>query len=175
MFSRRLRWGAAAAVVVDIRALPTDVAYGWGVWAGMRRLRTLRPIMPRLISLAGPQHRAQLRSSDVRLTIRTALWRSHVASVASSVDGLVPVVKGNGYGFGRRWLAETAAEFSDTIAVGTIHELEDLPGAVTPVVLTPTLTPPATRRPRRISPGRSSPSATRPTSTRSPDGTVASS
>ncbi len=50
MFSRRLRWGAAAAIVVDIRALPTDVAYGWGVWAGMRRLRTLRPIMPRLTS-----------------------------------------------------------------------------------------------------------------------------
>ena len=79
----------------------------------------------------------------MRLTIRTALWRSHVASVASAVDGLVPVVKGNGYGFGRRWLADTAAEFSDTIAVGTIHELEGLPDAVTPVVLTPTLTPPA--------------------------------
>ena len=78
----------------------------------------------------------------MRLTIRTALWRSHVASVASSVDGLVPVVKGNGYGFGRRWLADTAAEFSDTIAVGTIHELDGLPDAVTPVVLTPTLTPP---------------------------------
>jgi len=75
----------------------------------------------------------------VRLTIRTALWRSHVASVASSVEGLVPVVKGNGYGFGRAWLAETAAEFADTIAVGTVHELDQLPSAVTPVVLTPTL------------------------------------
>jgi alanine racemase len=77
----------------------------------------------------------------VRLTIRTALWRSHVARVASSVEGLVPVVKGNGYGFGRAWLAETAAEFADTIAVGTIHELDRLPPAVTPVVLTPTLHP----------------------------------
>ena len=75
----------------------------------------------------------------MRLTIRTALWRSHVASVASSVAGLVPVVKGNGYGFGRAWLAETAAEFADTIAVGTVHELDQLPSTVTPVVLTPTL------------------------------------
>jgi alanine racemase len=80
----------------------------------------------------------------VRLTIRTALWRSHVARTAASIEGLVPVVKGNGYGFGREWLAETAAEFADTIAVGTVHELDGLPDAVTPVVLTPTLTPPAT-------------------------------
>jgi alanine racemase len=79
----------------------------------------------------------------VRLTIRTALWRSHVARTATSVDGLVPVVKGNGYGFGRRWLAETAAEFADTIAVGTVHELDGLPPSVTPVVLTPTLIAPA--------------------------------
>ena len=63
----------------------------------------------------------------MRLTIRTALWRSHVASVASAVEGLVPVVKGNGYGFGRAWLAETAAEFADTLAVGTVHELDHLP------------------------------------------------
>jgi alanine racemase len=80
----------------------------------------------------------------VRLTIKTALWRSHVARIAGSVDGLVPVVKGNGYGFGRRWLAATAAEFADTIAVGTVHELADVPTGVLAVVLTPTLTPPAT-------------------------------
>jgi alanine racemase len=79
----------------------------------------------------------------VRLTIRTALWRSHVARVAASVEGLVPVVKGNGYGFGRAWLAETAAEFADIIAVGTIHELDGLPDSVGAVVLTPTLVPPS--------------------------------
>jgi len=78
----------------------------------------------------------------VRLSIRTARWRAHVAQVAASTPGLVPVVKGNGYGFGREWLAEVAAEFADTIAVGTIHELDGLPAAVTPVVLTPTLVPP---------------------------------
>jgi alanine racemase len=100
----------------------------------------------------------------IRLTIRTAIWRSHVAQIANAVadarpdqggdhggdhggdqgaKGLVPVIKGNGYGFGRPWLAEFAAEFADTVAVGTVHELADLPDSVTPVVLTPTLTPPA--------------------------------
>ncbi len=83
----------------------------------------------------------------IRLTIRTAIWRSHVARIVNAVpDGeLVPVVKGNGYGFGRAWLAEFAAEFADTVAVGTIHELADLPDSITAVVLTPTLTPPTTR------------------------------
>jgi alanine racemase len=80
----------------------------------------------------------------IRLTIRTALWRSHVASTVNAVDGLVPVVKGNGYGFGRLELARIASEFTDTVAVGTIHELDGLPGDLNAVVLTPTLTPPAT-------------------------------
>ncbi|NND74605.1 MAG: hypothetical protein HKN44_06320 [Ilumatobacter sp.] len=83
----------------------------------------------------------------VRLTIRTAPWRSHVAQVASGIDGLVPVVKGNGYGFGRRVLADLAAEFCDTIAVGNIHELDGLPGELTVAVLTPTLTAPASTSP----------------------------
>ncbi len=78
----------------------------------------------------------------VRLTIRTAIWRSQVARVVNAVDGLVPVIKGNGYGFGRNWLANTAAEFCDTVAVGTVHELDGLPDKLTPVVLTPTLTAP---------------------------------
>lgn len=83
----------------------------------------------------------------MRLTIRTAAWRSHVAQVASTVSGLVPVVKGNGYGFGRRWLAEVAAEFSDTIAVGNVHELDAVPASVTAVVLTPTLVAPESTEP----------------------------
>ena len=78
----------------------------------------------------------------IRLTVRTAMWRSHVARIANAADGLVPVVKGNGYGFGRLALARFAAEFADTVAVGTIHELEGLPADLDPVVLTPTLTPP---------------------------------
>lgn len=73
----------------------------------------------------------------IRLTVRSAVWRAHVVDIVTRVDGLVPVVKGNGYGFGRRWLAERAAEFADTVAVGTVHELAGLPERLTPVVLTP--------------------------------------
>ena len=83
----------------------------------------------------------------IRLTIRTALWRSHVARIVNEVDGLVPVVKGNGYGFGRVALARLASEFADTVAVGTVHELEDLPDGLNPVVLTPTLAPPSSTAP----------------------------
>ena len=83
----------------------------------------------------------------IRLSVKTAVWRSQVARVAQRVDGLVPVVKGNGYGFGRAWLAARAAEFCDTVAVGTVHELLDLPTDLTAVVLTPTLTPPSSSEP----------------------------
>ena len=60
-------------------------------------------------------------------------------TVAGQVSGLVPVVKGNGYGLGRRWLADRASRLADTVAVGTVHELDDVPAGVTPVVLTPAL------------------------------------
>ncbi len=83
----------------------------------------------------------------ITLSVRTALWRSHVAAVVNAVDGLVPVVKGNGYGFGRLALARLAAEFTDTVAVGTIHELDGLPDELHPVVLTPSLEPPETTAP----------------------------
>jgi len=83
----------------------------------------------------------------VTLTIRTAPWRAHVARLAGAVDGLVPVVKGNGYGFGRIPLAHLAAEFCDTVAVGTIHELHGLPDELHSVVLTPTLTAPRSTAP----------------------------
>jgi alanine racemase len=83
----------------------------------------------------------------ITLTVRTALWRAHVAQLANAVDGLVPVVKGNGYGFGRIPLARLAAEFADTVAVGTVHELDGLPDDVDVVVLTPTLTPPTSTTP----------------------------
>jgi alanine racemase len=81
----------------------------------------------------------------ITLSVRTALWRANVARLASTIDGLVPVVKGNGYGFGRLALTALAAEFTDTVAVGTVHELAGLPATITPVVLTPTLqAPPST-------------------------------
>jgi alanine racemase len=78
----------------------------------------------------------------VRLTVYSAEWRRHVRSIVDATPGLVPVVKGNGYGFGRRHLAAIAAEFADTLAVGTVHELDGLPNGPTPVVLTPALEAP---------------------------------
>jgi alanine racemase len=89
----------------------------------------------------------------IRMTVRTAVWRAHVASVAHAVDDLVPVVKGNGYGFGRGVLTDLAVELADTIAVGSIHELDvlDRPARrdrdTDVVVLTPTLTPPPSSLP----------------------------
>lgn len=82
----------------------------------------------------------------LRLRVDAAAWRSHVERVAASYATLVPVVKGNGYGFGRNVLAELAAELLaglgggdelPTLAVGTIHELTGLPTGVRPLVLTP--------------------------------------
>lgn len=83
----------------------------------------------------------------ITLTVRSSPWRSHVARVVNETTGLVPVVKGNGYGFGRTELAELASEFSDTIAVGTVHELDGLPEGLHVVVLTPTLTAPTSGDP----------------------------
>ena len=69
--------------------------------------------------------------------MRTTVWRSQIARMASEIDGLAPVVKGNGYGFGRLRLAELAGELADTIAVGNVHELAGLPDGPDVVVLTP--------------------------------------
>lgn len=83
----------------------------------------------------------------IRLTVDRDRWWNHVTDVAEDVDGLVPVVKGNGYGFGRVNLAIAASRLSPIIAVGTVHELDGLPDDVTAVVLTPTLRAPATTDP----------------------------
>lgn len=67
------------------------------------------------------------------LTVDGARWRAHLLAVASSTPGLVPVAKGNGYGFtlprlARRaqWLREAADATGapvDMLAVGTYDEL----------------------------------------------------
>ncbi len=64
-------------------------------------------------------------------------------SIAANVDGLVPVVKGNGYGFGRATLHPLVESLSDHVCVGTIHELDGVAAHVTPVVLSPTLVAPS--------------------------------
>jgi alanine racemase len=82
----------------------------------------------------------------LRLRVDTHAWRAHVERVAASYATLVPVVKGNGYGFGRVALAELATDLLaglgggddlPTLAVGTVHELAGLPSGVRPLVLTP--------------------------------------
>ncbi len=100
-----------------------------------------------LVATVPLRHRSSVDRVTVSLTIRTAPWRARVAQLASAVEGLVPVVKGNGYGFGRVALAQLAAQFCDTIAVGTIHELDGLPDDVEVAVLTPTLAAPASTAP----------------------------
>jgi alanine racemase len=85
----------------------------------------------------------------IRLSVDRERWWHHVTDVAASVDGLVPVIKGNGYGFGRAALAELAGrlvaslpdhDLPPTLAIGTVHELADVAdrvGDAALLVLTP--------------------------------------
>ncbi len=51
-------------------------------------------------------------------------WRAHLRQTASDIPGLVPVAKGNGYGFGIHRLARRAAWLGvDMVAVGTYAEV----------------------------------------------------
>lgn len=45
--SRRLRWAALASLAASPATAATDIAYGWGVWTGMLRHRTIAPLLPR--------------------------------------------------------------------------------------------------------------------------------
>jgi hypothetical protein len=57
------------------------------------------------------------------LYVDTDRWRAHQQSVIQQYPGLVPVCKGNGYGFGHERLADEATRFgSDILAVGTTYE-----------------------------------------------------
>lgn len=57
------------------------------------------------------------------LTVNTAQWREHLRSFASTVDGLVPVAKGNGYGFRNATLATEVQRLGiDVVAVGIARE-----------------------------------------------------
>jgi alanine racemase len=77
------------------------------------------------------------------LSVDEPAWRSHLDRFSDGLtDALVPVVKGNGYGFGRPTLIAEAQRLGVTrIAVGTIHELPGRGEAdgLEVIVLTPTL------------------------------------
>ena len=76
----------------------------------------------------------------VRLTVDASSWRQSVDSFVDTAGELLPVVKGNGYGFGLPTLASEAARLASAIAVGTVHEAATVAGGVADVavvVLTP--------------------------------------
>ncbi|MGK5533128.1 alanine racemase [Streptomyces sp. URMC 129] len=57
------------------------------------------------------------------LYVDTDRWRAHQRSVVADFPDLVPVCKGNGYGFGHDRLAEEISSLDiDTLAVGTTYE-----------------------------------------------------
>ena len=60
------------------------------------------------------------------LHVDAARWRRHLAGFTAATPGLVPVVKGNGYGLGRDLLAaETTTLGCSMLAVGTYAEVPD--------------------------------------------------
>lgn len=79
------------------------------------------------------------------LRVDGSRWRSHQQSVVTAarrVTGTdpVPVIKGNGYGFGPAVLSEEATRLgSDTVAVGTVFEIDSVASATSAdiVVLEP--------------------------------------
>ena len=66
--------------------------------------------------------------SGFELEVEADRWRSGLSALSAATPGLVPVVKGNGYGLGRDQLAHEATTLGlTTIAVGTYDEV---PGAL---------------------------------------------
>ena len=73
--------------------------------------------------------------SGVTLQLDGERWREHLRTVAGATPGIVPVIKGNGYGFGLRRLAEESVTLgADTVGVGIPSEVgivrEAFPGDV---------------------------------------------
>ena len=64
---------------------------------------------------------------SLTLRINGERWAKHLQTTADAHPGVVPVVKGNGYGFGRPALARrTQALGADTIGVGTYTEVSSV-------------------------------------------------
>src|SRR3954452_409979 len=66
------------------------------------------------------------RAADMPLTLYVDgdRWHQHLQQVRDAHPGIVPVLKGNGYGFGLGRLASKAAWLGvDTVAVGTYPEV----------------------------------------------------
>ena len=64
---------------------------------------------------------------SLTLTVDGERWRTHLRAFADRHPGLVPVAKGNGYGFTLGRLARKAEWLgADTLAVGTYEELPEV-------------------------------------------------
>lgn len=73
----------------------------------------------------------------LRLSVDEKAWGDHVRRTVLALGDVMPVVKGNGYGFGRSVLMPHAAAIARDVAVGSVYELVDVPDAMRPFVLTP--------------------------------------
>lgn len=73
----------------------------------------------------------------LQLSVDSTAWNRHILQTASEFGDLIPVVKGNGYGFGRAALIKHAQKIANQIAVGTVFEAQDVPANCTALVLTP--------------------------------------
>ena len=63
----------------------------------------------------------------LQLTVDGERWRAHLRALADAQPGLVPVAKGNGYGFGLGRLARKAGWLGvEAVAVGTYEELPEV-------------------------------------------------
>ena len=73
---------------------------------------------------------------SLTLTVDGDRWRAHLLETVAQHPGIVPVAKGNGYGFGlgrlarrAQWLAGRSAETGapvDLVAVGIYDEIEQV-------------------------------------------------
>ena len=91
-----------------------EYAGEWDLPAQPGDLRGLRPV----------HEAAGLRRVALTLYVDGDRWRTHLKDVLARHPGLVPVAKGNGYGFGLGRLARKAEWLGvDTLAVGTYEEL----------------------------------------------------
>lgn len=76
----------------------------------------------------------------LRLRVDATAWRSHIDEAFAATAGVIPVVKGNGYGFGRGVLAREAERIgADLVGVGTYPEIASVAAEYSGdmVVLTP--------------------------------------